>query len=320
VRYPFSPAARTRWILERRGSRRAGLDAAAPPATLLETERVESGDAAPVLTVFLVNRECPWRCLMCDLWKGTLEGPAPPGAVAAQVDRALAAHPEVRRVKLYNAGSFFDPGAVAPADLAAVAARVRDLDSVTVEAHPALVGDACFRFAEEIRPARLEVAIGLETSHPVVLEKLNKRMTAEAFAGAARRLRRRGIALRTFVLVGLPFLSRGESLDWAARSSRFAFDRGASVVSLIPTRTGNGALEELERSGEFLPPTLAMLEAAGADAVRLSRGRAFVDLWDLDRLSACASCFEPRRARLSAMNLSQRVPPALACGSCGGSA
>jgi radical SAM enzyme (TIGR01210 family) len=267
--------------------------------------------------VFLVNRECPWRCLMCDLWKDTLEGRAAEGSVAAQVDRALSAHSSVRHVKLYNAGSFFDPGAVSASDVAAIAARARSLATVTVEAHPALVSDACFRFADGIRPARLEVAMGLETAHPDVLARLNKGMTLEDFAGAARRLSERGIGLRSFVLVGLPFLSREDSVHWAGRSAELSFELGASVVSLIPTRTGNGAMDALERTGDFQRPTLAMLELAAEGAVGLRRGRAFADLWDLERLASCGACFPARRARLEAMNLSQRVVPAVECASCG---
>ena len=43
-----------------------------PYAFFVEEERSASGEVVPVATVFLTNRECPWRCLMCDLWKNTL--------------------------------------------------------------------------------------------------------------------------------------------------------------------------------------------------------------------------------------------------------
>lgn len=257
---------------------------------------------------------------MCDLWADTLESPAVEGAVARQVDRALAAHPKVRRVKLYNAGSFFDAAAVPQADREAIAARVSALERVIVECHPALVGGACFEFARRIEPARLEVAMGLETAHPRVLEKLNKRMTVGQFADAAGELARRSIALRTFVLLGLPFLPSDESLEWTRRSVEFAFDCGSGAVSIIPTRAGNGAMDALARSGDFRPPTLAMLEAAAEHAVRLDRGRAFADLWDLERLRECAVCFPARRERLEAMNRSQQVPSRVSCGSCGAGA
>ncbi len=254
---------------------------------------------------------------MCDLWRDTLEQEAPEGFVAGQVDRALSRNPGIDRVKLYNAGNFFDERAISPGDRDRIAARLAGFERVVVESHPSLVGYSCFDFARRLPAESLEVAMGLETAHPQVLEKLNKRMTVETFASAARRVLERGIGLRTFVLVGLPFLAPAESLEWTRRSVELAFDCGSRVVSLIPTRSGNGAMDALERSGEFRPPTLAMLERVLGDAVRLSRGLAFADLWDVEHLRDCNACFPARKARLEGINLSQAVPPPIACRRCG---
>ena len=56
---------------------------------MVETEADDDGGAVEVATVFLTNRECPWRCLMCDLWRNTLEETVPEGAIAAQIRYAL---------------------------------------------------------------------------------------------------------------------------------------------------------------------------------------------------------------------------------------
>ena len=77
--YPASPAARNRWILEQRPGRGTSLDEKKPYAFLVETEAGPGGEAVEVTTVFLTNRECPWRCLMCDLWQNTLEEIRPAG-------------------------------------------------------------------------------------------------------------------------------------------------------------------------------------------------------------------------------------------------
>jgi hypothetical protein len=94
-----------------------------------------------------------------------------------------------------------------------------------------------------------------------------------------------------------------------------AFDCGASVVSLVPTRKGNGSMEALEAAGRFRGPTLEDIERSMALALALSsrRGRVFVDLWDLGRFAGCRECLAARRARLHAMNLEQRVLPECAC-------
>ena len=317
--YPASPAARDRWILARRGPRRS-LDATKPFASLLEQEPDENGRVVSCATVFLTNRECPWRCVMCDLWQNTLEETVPPGAIAAQVDSALkelaARGPRPAQLKLYNSGSFFDPRAVPPEDLPLVAQRVRGFERTIVECHPALVGEAAVRF-RDLLGGKLEVALGLETAHPQVLEKLNKRMTLDQFTRAAEFLRRHGLGLRAFILVQPPFLTdASEALHWAKRSLEFAFACGATVASLIPVRAGNGAMEALAAQGEFVPPRLETLEAAHEHGLSLRRGRVFADLWDLEKFSCCGVCFAARRQRLQRMNLSQTVEPVVVCGAC----
>jgi radical SAM enzyme (TIGR01210 family) len=313
--YPYADRDRDRWILERRPARRP-LDPARPYAAFVENEMAESGEVVPVATIFLTNRECPWRCLMCDLWKNTLAEPAPAGAVGAQIRAALAALPPARQVKLYNAGSFFDAQAIRPEEDTEIALLLRPFERVIVESHPALVGERCLRLRDRLA-GRLEVALGLETIHPEILSRLNKRMSIDDFQRGAAFLREADIALRAFVLVGLPWLPEAEALDWACRSTHFAFACGASAVSLIPTRAGNGALDALAASGDFAEPCLATLESALDSCIQLGRGRVFADLWDLERFSRCASCLPARAARLAETNLRQAVRPRVACAECG---
>ncbi|HKD10500.1 MAG TPA: radical SAM protein [Thermoanaerobaculia bacterium] len=287
----------------------------------MEDERTERGDVVATATLFLTNRECPWRCLMCDLWKDTTEKPVGAGVLPEQIRGALASLEPVRpaRIKLYNSGSFFDPGAVAPEDLPAIARMLAGFERVIVESHPDLVGQRCFAWRRMLE-AELEVAMGLETVHPEVLPKLNKRMTLDGFRRAADSLRANGVALRVFVLLGLPFVSREESEFWTRRSIEAAFDFGATAVSVIPTRTGNGAMDELESIGAFAPPTLEMLEEAAAFGLALGRGRVFADLWDVERLRRCPACFPGRVERLRRMNLSQVLPAPVRCEVCGAAA
>src|SRR5262249_19532508 len=154
------------------------------------------------------------------------------------------------------------------------------------ECHPSLVDERAPGF-RDLLAGKLEIAMGLETVHLEALERLNKKMTLEQFSLSADFLRRHDIALRVFILVKPPFLDETGALLWARRSLDFAFDCGASVCSLIPTRSGNGALDALALRGEFSPPRLATLEAAAAYGVGLHRGRVFADLWNLEELSLC---------------------------------
>lgn len=314
--YPDAAPDRDRWIVHLRPPRRPA-DPWRPYGYSVELERTAEGTTVPVATVLLTNRECPWRCLMCDLWQHTLRDSVPLGAIPAQIDFALARLPVARHIKLYNSGSFFDPGAVPARDRPAIARRLRGFERVIVESHPALIGPAAAAFRDRLE-GQLEVAMGLETAHPEVLARLNKRMTLDQFRRAAEFLGRERIGLRVFVLVKPPFLAEAEALEWARRSVHLAFDCGATVVSLIPTRGGNGALEALAATGQFAPPRLATLEQALDDGVSVQRGRVFADLWNLDRLATCPLCFSQRRARLERTNLTQQPGPPMVCPACTG--
>ncbi len=311
--YPESLGERDAWIMGHRPNldpQRAALLLDRPAGTLIEEEPDATGQLRRSLTVFLTNRECPWRCLMCDLWRHTTLHSVPVGVIPRQIDSALAAaRGPFAQLKLYNAGSFFDAGAIPTADHPAIAERCRNFSRVVIECHPSLVREHILRFRDQLGTTRLEVAMGLETAHADVLAKLNKRMTTDDFARAAAFLRTHGMDVRVFLLVKPPFLSDPSALEWTVRSVEFAFESGANVVSLIPTRLGNGALEALARSGDFTPPTLSLYEAAvdSAFAQVQGRGRLFADLWDLERFSDEPSTFPQRYARLEEMNRRQRV-------------
>lgn len=314
--YPDSRAARDAWILARRVgiARTEKLDPRHPSHWLRESEPDPAGGQASILTVFLTNKECPWRCLMCDLWRHTLEKTVPVGAIPEQLERALAAdqveHPRrAQWLKLYNAGSFFDPQAIPVADWPKLARRAQSFERLVVECHPNLIReDRILPFQRLLGSGtRLELALGLETAHPEVLERLNKGIDRESFQRSAHWVRHHDMDLRVFVLVKPPFLNESEALEWACRSIDFAFDCGANTISLIPTRSGNGALESLSARGEFAPPRPETLESALAYGIQLGRGRVFADTWDLEKLEPDAIRCSSLRARLEQANQMQRI-------------
>jgi len=314
--YPKRASERDRWIVAQRPER-ATLDPRRPYAILAERERASSGEVVPVSTLFLTNRECPWRCVMCDLWKNTLIDTVPLGAIPEQIEFALRELPPARHIKLYNSGSFFDAQAIPSEDYSAIAALLNPFERVIVESHPSLIGDRCFHL-RDLLSAQLEVAMGLETVHPEALRRLNKRVTLEQFAVAAERLREQAIDLRVFVLVQPPFVPSDEALRWAQRSLDFAFACNATAVTLIPTRAGNGAIEVLQEAGAFMPPDLRTFEKAVEYGIALKCGRVFADLWEIERITTCVHCRSARIARLEHINLTQFAPPILACEYCEG--
>lgn len=289
-----------------------------PHGFFLEQECSTSGRVVQSGTIFLTNKECPWHCLMCDLWKTTLTQKVPLGAIPTQIGFALeqfGCRPE--QLKLYNGGSFFDPAAIPPGDYGEITRKVTFARHVIVESHPRLVGKRALEFRDLLN-GTLEVAMGLETVHPEVLPRLNKNFTLAHFSAAAALLRREEIAVRAFVLVKTPYMDEQEGLEWAVRSAAFAFECGADVTVLIPTRGGNGAMERLRERGEFSPPHLSTLERAFEAALGLGKGRVFADTWNLELFSSCRVCLEERCDRLHQMNLTQRALPPVRCAACGG--
>ena len=332
------------------------LDPWTPYAYMVEPERMASGRVEDVATIFLTNKECPFRCTMCDLWKYTLDERVPVGAIPAQIDHALERLPAAKHVKLYNAGNFFDAQAIPPEDHAAIAARVRHFETVIVENHPRLTDDRCVRFRDLLissfnrvgnapretaidpqsrgalptrlnedleqlrslkkRGPRLEVALGLETIQPDILPRLNKRMTVDDFDRAASLLREHDIDVRAFILLKPPGLNERDGIEWAVKSMEHAFAVGVGCCSVIPTRSGNGLMDQLQSSGEFAPPTIRSMEEVLERGIELACGRVFLDLWDAEKFCDCLACGSARIERLRRMNLSQQVEPRVEC-ACG---
>jgi hypothetical protein len=207
--YPDTAAARDRFVLDRRGPRRRH-DPWRSQELIVEDERDADGHPARTATVLLTGRECPWRCAMCDLWAYTTDEDTPCGAIPAQITAAreeLASRREaVAGIKLYNAGSFFDPRAVPESDYDDVAVALAGLSRVIVESHPSLVGprvdrliDALERHADRrTRPAGVGSRHGAGNGASGSARQVEQAVYAPWFADAADALERRGVALRVF--------------------------------------------------------------------------------------------------------------------------
>jgi archaeosine synthase beta-subunit len=313
------------------------VDPYASHGSLSEEERRPDGRIERALTVFLAGAECPFTCSFCDLWRYTIDGPTPNGALTRQLESVLqtVSRPLPDRLKLYNASNFFDLRAVPPEDVVGMATLAAPFAAVTVESHANTIGPKTLEFARRI-PGRLEVAMGLETIHPVAAAQLNKRLDLSRFDWAARFLSENGVELRVFVLLGAPHVPSEESVEWTVRTVEYAVERGASVVSIIPVRGGNGEMERLQALGQFVPPTLSQLEDAlehcfqftgttatavhhrGTEGTENCNCVVTADLWDVERLPACEQCGPTRVERLRRMNISGRGEPRIACIACEG--
>jgi radical SAM enzyme (TIGR01210 family) len=300
-----------RWILSKRGKKNL-VDSRKPYAWLVEKERAAGGTIADTAVIFLTNRECPFHCLMCDLWKNTTDMPVPHGAVPDQIEWALNQMPETRHLKLYNSGSFFDKLAIPEEDYEKIASLVSKFETVIVESHPGLINEKALVLRDLLKP-ELQIAIGLETVHPGVLRKLNKHMTKSDFKKAVNFLKKNGIPTRAFILLKPPFMSETEGIYWAERSLDFAFSAGVECCTIIPVRGGNGAMETLMETGNYAPPSIRSLEKVLEYGISLKKGRVFADAWDLHQFSTCENCLDQRTSRLIEMNLNQEITNPVTC-------
>ena len=287
-----------------------------PYGWLHEEEPNADGQITKVNTLFLTNKECSFKCVMCDLWKDTLDSTTPNGAIPEQIRFGLDRLPPADMIKLYNNGNFFDTKAIPPEDHPEIAELLNGYETVLVENHPKLCNSSVTDFQKRI-DGDLEVAMGLESIHPNVLPNLNKQITTDDFKQAADFLKSNGIRTRAFILLNPPFLvDPRKNIEWCLKTVEFAFDCGIDTCSVIPTRAGNGIMDRLLAEGEFVPPTLHALEEVFDRAMKLNRGRVFADTWDLEKFSDCPICFEQRRLRLVEMNLRQEVVKSVTCKVC----
>jgi archaeosine synthase beta-subunit len=299
------------WIVSMRGNKNA-VDPLRPYGWLVEKERTVSGNIEDTGIIFLTNRECPFHCLMCDLWKNTTDETAVAGTIPEQIRYALEKMPAVKHIKLYNSGSFFDTRAIPEEDYNEIASILKDCETVIVESHPRLINEKCVRFRDMLVP-QLHIALGLETVNSEILSMLNKQMTMEDFSNSASFLTKHGILSRAFILLRPPLLTEAEGIFWAERSIDFAFTSGVECCTIIPVREGNGAMDFLKSRGDFSLPDILSLEKVLEYGIKLNKGRVFADVWDLAHFSKCDKCIDQRINRLNAMNLSQEIISSIHC-------
>ena len=302
----------SKWITSKRGEKNE-VDEFRPYGWLVEKERTISGKIEDTAIIFLSNKECSFHCLMCDLWKNTTNKPVSVGAIPKQMEWALAQMPKVKHIKLYNSGSFFDEKAIPVADYEQIAALLENFETVIVESHPKLITEKILRFRDMLQP-ELQIAVGLETVQPQVLQKLNKQMTLSDFSRAIQFLTKNKLSSRAFILLRPPFLTEEEGVYWAKKSIDFAFETGVECCTVIPVRAGNGAMDILMKNGDFSIPNIYSLEEVLEYGIGLKAGRVFADVWDLQLFSTCEKCLNQRIDRLTFMNLSQQVSDRVVCG------
>ena len=220
------------------------------------TERVRA------FVLILKTRGCYWAdvkgCTMCGYSRDTLGRSATPAELTEQLSRALARYHDEPYVKVYTSGSFLDDREVD------AASRERIVSAFSGRARRFLLETLPeFATAENLRPLRaafsgeLEVALGLESTDPVVLSKyVHKSAAPEEYLSAADRVRALGLRAKAYLLLKPPYLTESESVDDVVRSIEEAAAH-FETISINPVHIQNGTVVEwLFRRGRYRPPWL----------------------------------------------------------------
>ncbi len=286
------------------------------PKVLHSLEPDGKGGDVETTTVFLTGAECPFRCTMCDLWAYTSSERTPVGAIPFQLSQVLSVGDSDKRrwLKLYNASNFFEPRSIPQEDLAKIAGYCSKFERVIVENHPRFCDDRMQSFAQTIR-GQLEVAMGLETIHPVALADMNKGMTLDDFDRAVETCHKLAIDVRAFVLLHPPGIPMPESMEWTWKTVAYALERQVRHVSIIPTRAGNGWIDALVEQTQYQLPTVELVRALYVTRyehdiqIPYSSVVEF-DLWDWDNLKGgCAYCRPILKELISKCNRTQNLIP-----------
>ena len=239
-------------------------------------------DRGRAFVVILRTRGCYWAdvkgCSMCGYARDTLGRSATPQELAQQLTGALAAYHDEPYVKVYTSGSFLDDREVDPASrvafVRAFAGRARRL---LFETLPEFVQPAALEPLTAAFPGELEVALGLESTQPVVLQKfINKGSPPSEYLAAADRARALGLRTKAYLLLKPPNLTEREAIEDVVQSIALAAAH-VDAISVNPVHIQGGTVVEwLYQRGRYRPPWLWSLVETMRRGAEVRSGRRLV--------------------------------------------
>ena len=211
--------------------------------------------------LILKTRGCYWAdvkgCSMCGYSKDTLGRSATPGELAAQLARARARYRGEPYVKIYTSGSFLDDREVDPLSRVEVMKSFSGARRILFETLPEFANSETLGPLREAFPGEIEVALGLESTDPVVLQRfVNKGSSPSDYLAAADRVRAMGLRAKGYLLLKPPYLTEAEAIADVVRSVRAAASH-FDGLSVNPVHIQSGTVVEwLYRRRQYRPPWL----------------------------------------------------------------
>ena len=164
-------------------------------------------------------------------------------------------------LNLYNNGSFFNENEICREARRTILKRIseeKNLKMVVLETRPEFVNQDVIDEIKELIPNKVvEIAIGLELKDDYLRTIcLNKGFSRNVFENAAKLITKE-CNLRTYVMLKPVFLNECEAIENAVETINYAFDIGASTVSLEACTIQKYTLADyLSKHGEYKTPWL----------------------------------------------------------------
>jgi len=212
------------------------------------------------LVVILRTKGCSWQkksgCRMCG-YSVDSDPATQDEEIIAQLNSAFERSKGEDVLKLYTSGSFFDEAEISNELKQELLDIIGDkTKKLIIESRPVFISSD--KVKESLNSVKdLEIAIGLESSSDIVLEKcINKGFRLDDYVTGARTARDAGATVRTYLLIKPPFLTEKEAIEDAVNSAKVAADY-SDVISFNPVNVQRGTLvEKLWRQRTYRAPWL----------------------------------------------------------------
>jgi archaeosine synthase beta-subunit len=258
----MTPESLARSVARERRPPPAGPNAARHPVNLWTEDEALGTERVRAFVLILKTRGCYWAdlkgCSMCGYSKDTLGRSATPGELAHQLSEAVDRYRGEPYVKVYTSGSFLDEREVdAESRLTLVRAFSGKARRLLFETLPEFATPAALAPLAAAFQGELEVALGLETTDPTVLNRyVHKSTGPEEYLRAAGRVRALGLKTKAYLLLKPPFLTESEAID-DVRSSIAGAAAYFDTLSVNPVHIQNGTVVEwLYHRRRYRPPWL----------------------------------------------------------------
>ena len=222
--------------------------------TLWKEKDIVDGKVSDVMVMIMRTNGCSWAkkggCTMCGYRSASLRNVTAEDLLG-QLDQALSKYRNEPFVKIYTSGSFLDDNEI-PAE---VRNRIFDAFSgckrILFESRPEYIN----RDVLSTVPSTTTVALGLETSDPVIMEKsIRKGFTPEQSKAAGELIKDCGLSVRSYLLLKPLFIQEKAAIDSAVESARFA-DPFSDEISINPINVQSGTVvERIWKRGDYRPP------------------------------------------------------------------